>query len=190
MQSSALLGKRIAALLDTEQPTTEIEGSPFSKVGVISRVEGGQIQIEKGELEVKANWGYRVKTNVQPGKGKAVKRDYTPDELKILEESAAQFGLSANELTQILGAQTLDVYLNDAAFWRNVPEAVWNYTIGGYQVLKKWLSYRETAVLGRSLTAEEAREVSSIVRRITAILLLSKDLNANYEACKSSEFKL
>ena len=24
-----------------------------------------------------------------------------------------------------------------------VPAAVWEYTIGGYQVLKKWLSYRE-----------------------------------------------
>lgn len=188
LQSSALLGKRIAALLDTEQPKTEIEGLPFAKIGVISRVEGGQIQIERGELEVKANWGYRVKTNVQPGKGKAVKRDYTPDELKILEESAAQFGLSANELTQILGAQTFDVYLNDAAFWRNIPEAVWNYTIGGYQVLKKWLSYREADVLGRSLTADEAREVSSIVRRISAILLLSKNLDANYNVCKNSVY--
>jgi hypothetical protein len=28
-----------------------------------------------------------------------------------------------------------------------VPEPVWNYTLGGYQVLKKWLSYRESALL-------------------------------------------
>ena len=36
-----------------------------------------------------------------------------------------------------------DLYLNDASYWRNVPARVWDYTIGGYQVIKKWLSYRE-----------------------------------------------
>ena len=42
-----------------------------------------------------------------------------------------------------LGETTLDIHLNDRAFWRNVPAAVWTYRLGGYQVLKKWLSYRE-----------------------------------------------
>jgi hypothetical protein len=31
--------------------------------------------------------------------------------------------------------------------WLNVPETVWDYTIGGYQVIKKWLSYRESRFL-------------------------------------------
>lgn len=191
LQTSARRGRRIAELLDTERATAETDGLPFTAIGVISRVADGQIRIESGELEISAGWGSGGKGGItMPGKGKTVKRDYTPGELKILEESAARFSLSAGEITQILGAQTFDVYLNDAAFWRNIPAAVWEYTIGGYQVLKKWLSYREAAVLGKSLTADEAREVSSIVRRITAILLLSKDLNANYKACKSSEFKL
>ena len=26
--------------------------------------------------------------------------------------------------------------LNDRAYWHNVPAAVWNYKLGGYQVLK------------------------------------------------------
>jgi hypothetical protein len=29
-----------------------------------------------------------------------------------------------------------------------VPSRVWAYTLGGYQVIKKWLSYREHDVLG------------------------------------------
>jgi hypothetical protein len=33
-----------------------------------------------------------------------------------------------------------DIFLNDIACWRNVSKAVWEYTIGGYQVKKKWLS--------------------------------------------------
>jgi hypothetical protein len=34
---------------------------------------------------------------------------------------------------------------------------VWDYTIGGYQVIKKWLSYREHKLLVRPLTTDEAR---------------------------------
>ena len=47
------------------------------------------------------------------------------------------------------------MYLNARAFWRNVPAVVWVYKLGGYQVLKKWLSYRERGVLGRALLPEE-----------------------------------
>ena len=51
----------------------------------------------------------------------------------------------------VLGETAFDVYLNERALWRCVPAAVWNYKLGGYQVLKKWLSYREQAILKRSL---------------------------------------
>jgi hypothetical protein len=43
----------------------------------------------------------------------------------------------------LLGETCVDVYLNGNAFWSAVPINVWNYTLGGDQVLKKWLSYRE-----------------------------------------------
>jgi hypothetical protein len=41
----------------------------------------------------------------------------------------------------------------------SVTANVWEYTVGGYQVIKKSLSYRESDVLGRWLTKEEARDV-------------------------------
>ncbi|MBI4569677.1 MAG: hypothetical protein HY719_14890, partial [Planctomycetes bacterium] len=83
-----------------------------------------------------------------------------------------------------LGTTTYDVYLNERAFWRNVPAQVWRYTIGGYQVIKKWLSYREHDLLGRALNADEVREVANIARRLAALILLQPALDANYEACK------
>ena len=58
------------------------------------------------------------------------------------------------------------MYLNGAAYWRNIPLNVWEYYIGGYQVVKKWLSYREEGILGRALKPEEAREVTNMARRI------------------------
>ena len=74
----------------------------------------------------------------------------------------------------------LDVYLNDIACWRNIPRAVWAYTIGGYQVIKKWLSYREKELLGRALTAEEVRYVTEMARRIASLVALQPDLDRNY----------
>ncbi|MGH9765034.1 MAG: type ISP restriction/modification enzyme [Blastocatellia bacterium] len=77
---------------------------------------------------------------------------------------------SVSQAMKCLGDRTNDIYLNGTAYWKNVPERVWSYTIGGYQVMKKWLSYREKELLGRSLTKEEAREVMEIARRIAASL--------------------
>ena len=63
-----------------------------------------------------------------------------------------------------------DIYLNDVAYLRNVPAAIWTYKLGGYQVLKKWLSYREQKVLGRPLLPEEVQHFTDTARRIARIL--------------------
>ena len=65
-----------------------------------------------------------------------------------------------------------------------MPERVWEYTIGGYQVMKKWLSYRELELLGRALTNDEVREVTNMARCIAAILLLEAELDKNYSQVK------
>lgn len=64
----------------------------------------------------------------------------------------------------------------------------WEYRIGAYQVMKKWLSYREQAVLGRPVSPDEVREVTNMARRISALLLMNRELDANYEAVKSAVF--
>ncbi len=97
-------------------------------------------------------------------------------------------GLSENETFAHLGEKTEDVYLNDVAYWSNVPAKVWDYTIGGYPVLKKWLSYRERELIGRALTKDEVRYVQEMARRIAAILLLEPALNANYQKTKRNAF--
>jgi len=70
------------------------------------------------------------------------------------------------DFTTLLGTTTYDVFLNIKVYWSDVPSAVWEYTLGGYQVIKKWLSYRERGtrekpLLGRSITKDEARYVTN-----------------------------
>ena len=87
-----------------------------------------------------------------------------------------------------LGETAFDIYLNDAAYWKNVPARVWDYHIGGYQVVKKWLSYREVEILKRDLTLPEVNEVRDMTRRIAALLLLEPQLDANYHSVKQSTY--
>jgi len=79
-----------------------------------------------------------------------------------------------------------DVFLNETGCWRNVPEVAWDYTIGGYQVIKKWLSYREKDLLGRGLTPEEVRYVTEVARRLAALAALQWQLDANYQQTKAA----
>lgn len=96
--------------------------------------------------------------------------------------------MSPDQAIDLLGETCFDVYLNDIAYWRCVSSNVWRYTIGGNQVIKKWLSYREHALFGRDLKSEEARYVTEMVRRIAALVLMQPELDANYERVKDDAF--
>jgi len=185
LESSASLGERLAAILDTEAEVPGITTGKFSPLfktmGVTTKI--GQ---EVLDLAVTAGWGHAGKGGVvMPAKGKLSRRVYDAGELKAIEAEAGARGMRAEDVIRLLGDKTCDVHLNDAAYWRNIPLNVWDYHIGGYQVIKKWLSYREESILGRAIKAEEAREVMNMARRIAALILMQPELDANYEAAKA-----
>lgn len=194
LEASSQLGHKVAALLDTETAGTGVTSgkirADMKAIAVVARVGGGMLNPDAGDLAISAGWGHAGKGGItMPGKGRLNERAYTPAELEAIATGAEALGLSTEEALTYLGETTFDVYLNDVACWRNVPARVWDYTIGGYQVIKKWLSYRERELLGRALTPDEAREVMNIARRIAAILLLEPALDANYETVKRSTYK-
>jgi hypothetical protein len=183
--ASASLGAKIADLVDPEKAVVGITAGPFDPLyqvfGAISRVGGGSLRNE--ELQLNAGWGAAgAKGIVMPGQGRIVERvSYEPAEHAIMADVAKKLGINTADLVTVLGPP-LDVYLNDVAYWKSVPASVWEYRIGGYQVVKKWLSYREIAILGRTLTAAEVKEVSGMIRRIAALVLMGPLLDANYKA--------
>ena len=188
LEASAALGEQIAALLDTE---AEVCGTAMDRLAPLFKTIAVTTKVGRGvlDLAVTAGWGHIGKGGVvMPAKGKLSERAYDTEELNAIEAEAAARGMGVKDAIRLLGDKTCDVYLNDAAYWRNIPVNVWEYYIGGYQVIKKWLSYREESILGRAIKPDEAREVMNMARRIAALILMQRDLDANYESVKGSAY--
>ncbi len=112
----------------------------LTRIAVPETIDGKPMQPD--DFRLTAGWGhYGANQAVMPGQGKVVRR-----------------------------GEMVDVYLNDRAYWKDVPSEVWEYRLGGYQVLKKWLSYRESKVLGRRLSDQEVKWFSEVARRVAGIL--------------------
>jgi hypothetical protein len=185
--ASAGLGKQIAALLDSEHDVGAVREPPLQHIAAFTLPRGTPLR-EEEHFAITAGWGHAGQGGVtMPGKGKIIERDYTaPERDASVGPSGAR--PEGERRSPLLGDRTCDVYLNDVAYWSNIPLRVWEYTIGGYQVIKKWLSYREQKLLGRPLTKEEVRYVQEMARRIAAIILLEPALDANYRAIKEHTY--
>ena len=161
LAASAARGRALAQLLDPDTPVPGITtGALRPEVAVIAvpTTTGGR-NMTGEDFAVTAGWGhYGTGDAVMPGQGRIVERVFTLEERAAMDDSLA-----------VLGETAFDVYLNASTYWRNVPAAVWRYELGGYQVLKKWLSYREREILGRELTPEEVQHFTDTARRIAAI---------------------
>jgi len=192
LRESAQLGEKVAALLSPGQAVPGVTAAPLRReleaIGKIARVGGGQLSGAE-DLALTAGYGHLDSRGaVMPGQGRVVRRDYELDELQAIEAGAATLGITAEAALTLLGRQTVDVYLNDVAYWRNIPEKVWGYVIGGYLVIKKWLSYRERPLPGRPLTPDEVHEVTDMARRLAANVLLGPTLDENYRRCAAETF--
>ena len=132
LAASAARGRELARLLDPDTPVLGVTAAPLcpdmASIGVPVTTDG--CNMTGDDFSVTAGWGhFGTGDAVMPGTGRAEERPYTAGERAALGEAITT-----------LGESTVDVYLNGQAYWRNVPIKVWNYKLGGYQVLKKWLS--------------------------------------------------
>ena len=56
-------------------------------------------------------------------------------------------------------AEGVRVWINNTQYFDNIPQSVWDFYIGGYQVLDHWLKERK----GRTLTNEDQNTFIQIV---------------------------
>ena len=156
LAQSAARGSKLAQLLDSETSVPGVTEGALRPENAAIAVPAtiNKRNMTGDDFALTAGWGhYGSGDAVMPSQGWVVERAISP------EDRAA------------LGETTFDIHLNGNAVWLNVPAAVWTYKLGGYRVLKKWLSYRERDVLGRVLTPEDVQHFTDTARRIGAILL-------------------
>ena len=160
---SAERGRELARLLASETPVPGVtQGFLRTEIaGIAVPATIDERNMAGDDFAVSAGWGHFGSGDaVMPGQGRVVERVYTSEERAALGDAVAT-----------LGATSSDIYLNARAYWTNVPAAVWTYRLGGYQVLKKWLSYREHSILGRALSPEEVQHFTNTAREIAGIVL-------------------
>ena len=70
------------------------------------------------------------------------------------------------------------IMVNPAEAFQQVPEDVWNFQIGGYQVCAKWLKDRR----GRQLSAEDIAHYLKILSALTATIELMGKVDESIQA--------
>jgi len=72
------------------------------------------------------------------------------------------------------------VYVNDSSYFDGMPQHVWEFHVGGYQVCHKWLDDRRKA--GRSLSDDDIAHYHKIVVAITETIKIMKQIDETITA--------
>jgi hypothetical protein len=166
-------GEQVTRLLDAGRDAGDviqsIVGADRVRVlGPLRRTDGKQVRPDDLKITV-TYWG--------GGKGRWRPRAFMAEELP------------ATDYGDAWGERTGDLFLNDDAYYANIPELVWNYQLGGYPVLKKWLGYRQADRReDKPLTDDERRWFREIIERIAALLALGPSLDALYQDAAANAF--
>lgn len=70
------------------------------------------------------------------------------------------------------------IYLNGSQYFSPVPELVWRYKVGGYQVCAKWL--KDRCVENRALDLDDIRTFCRIVTALSRTIEIQNEINSLY----------
>jgi predicted helicase len=93
-----------------------------------------------------------------------------------LDHPIAKFQGRGNNKIEKVRYQQGRVYINNERYFEGVPEEVWYYQIGGYQVCDKWLKDRK----GRTLSLDNIRHYCKIVTAIEKTIGVQKEIDKIY----------
>jgi hypothetical protein len=71
----------------------------------------------------------------------------------------AAFPIAGTSEVETVNYKEEKVYINKRQYFENVPSAIWDYYIGGYQPAQKWLKDRK----GRVLSFEDIEHYQKII---------------------------
>jgi hypothetical protein len=75
----------------------------------------------------------------------------------------------------IYNDQLQRVYINPKKYFANIPKQIWEFKIGGYQVLEKWLKDRKKS--DRALSDEDIIHYQKIVIALQQTLTIMTEID-------------
>lgn len=189
-RQSAALGLTISGLLDEDvhDPMGTLVSEVRSVIGQLGRLgRTSEASQSEGSPDLSLRgWGMQQEMGVLPREGDRIGREWS--EYPDLHDAVLQLPEGPREA--LLGMGLYDIRLNGSFAWQAVPSGAWETYIAGTQVLRKWLSYRDVSILRRPLDVSEARHVTDVVQRLTALAIMSNACDANYERVLESTVDL
>ncbi len=101
-------------------------------------------------------------------------------ELHLLEndiESDVTFPEKGSNEVETVKYENEKVWINRTQYFENIPETAWNFHIGGYQVLQKWLKDRK----GRTLAFDDLEHYSKVVSALSQTIELMQKIDETIE---------
>lgn len=104
-----------------------------------------------------------------------------------LQKTKASFPTVGDSIIQKreYNAKEKRIYINDKQYFQNIEAEIWNYYIGGYQVLDKWLKDR----IGKTLSAEDIKHYLKVITAIKHTIELQKEIDQLYSKVEKSLIK-
>jgi len=91
--------------------------------------------------------------------GKKLRKLHLMEGINPLELDQAEISGEGENMVEKIKYQNGKVWINDSKYFDNVPEAAWNFYIGGYQPAQKWLKDCK----GRELSFDDILHYQKIV---------------------------
>jgi hypothetical protein len=130
----------------------------------------------KGESPLKnliTNFAGKGDAEVAKGYPKFVAAVYDRRPVRVISDRPID-----NRRSQTAATMTGNVYINPTRWFEGVPENVWNFHIGGYQVCEKWLKDRR----GRVLSEEDVAHYQKIVVALKETIRLMTEIDEVIES--------
>lgn len=96
---------------------------------------------------------------------------------KIITSIQLQFQGEGNSTIEKVEYKNKKIYINDRQFFEGVKDEVWEYNIGGYQVLYKWLQDRK----GQKLQLKDIKHFCNIAGILNETMKIQKEIDKIFE---------
>jgi len=78
------------------------------------------------------------------------------------------------------------IYFNEKQYFEEIPQDIWKYQIGSYQVCRKWLKDRK----GRFLSLEDIKHYCKMVTALQKTTEIQKEIDNIYEEVEKDIIKI